>query len=301
MGSGRGGRPRYSTHLAARARLALDYATCSAAVYCALHSRHAAAPALLPCETAHAAAPVLQVESIVLSIISMLSSPNDESPANIDAAKQVCGGGAGWKHAWKGGRGHLGMWKRAKPGAAASASCPPARLIRGLAPLAWLHAVAGRPGRLQEEGGAHRAEEPGDAVMRAQEGRGGRAGGRRPAPRPLPLWPTARGEGRPPRRPLENCYSFLPCILPTPNFSSSPAFHLQAPALAASLPLSGVLPRNLLHCCCVRCSRLVGCRLTPRARTAPRQARPLHAGSVPRGALAFPVGSSLSKLPTYRY
>lgn len=30
----------------------------------------------------------IQVESIVLSIISMLSSPNDESPANIDAAKQ---------------------------------------------------------------------------------------------------------------------------------------------------------------------------------------------------------------------
>ncbi len=30
----------------------------------------------------------LQVESIILSIISMLSSPNDESPANIDAAKQ---------------------------------------------------------------------------------------------------------------------------------------------------------------------------------------------------------------------
>lgn len=28
----------------------------------------------------------LQVESILLSIISMLSSPNDESPANIDAA-----------------------------------------------------------------------------------------------------------------------------------------------------------------------------------------------------------------------
>ncbi|KAG8044745.1 hypothetical protein GUJ93_ZPchr0079g2780, partial [Zizania palustris] len=27
------------------------------------------------------------VESIVLSIISMLSSPNDESPANIEAAK----------------------------------------------------------------------------------------------------------------------------------------------------------------------------------------------------------------------
>lgn len=29
-----------------------------------------------------------QVESIMLSIISMLSSPNDESPANLDAAKQ---------------------------------------------------------------------------------------------------------------------------------------------------------------------------------------------------------------------
>jgi ubiquitin-conjugating enzyme E2 G1 len=28
------------------------------------------------------------VESIVISIISMLSSPNDESPANVDAAKQ---------------------------------------------------------------------------------------------------------------------------------------------------------------------------------------------------------------------
>lgn len=32
--------------------------------------------------------PPLQVESIILSIISMLSSPNDESPANVDAAKQ---------------------------------------------------------------------------------------------------------------------------------------------------------------------------------------------------------------------
>jgi ubiquitin-protein ligase len=28
----------------------------------------------------------MQVETILLSIISMLSSPNDESPANIDAA-----------------------------------------------------------------------------------------------------------------------------------------------------------------------------------------------------------------------
>ncbi|KAJ4979833.1 hypothetical protein NE237_010613 [Protea cynaroides] len=32
--------------------------------------------------------PVHTVESIVLSIISMLSSPNDESPANIEAAKE---------------------------------------------------------------------------------------------------------------------------------------------------------------------------------------------------------------------
>lgn len=30
----------------------------------------------------------VQVESIVISIIAMLSSPNDESPANVDAAKQ---------------------------------------------------------------------------------------------------------------------------------------------------------------------------------------------------------------------
>lgn len=32
--------------------------------------------------------PVHTVETIILSIISMLSSPNDESPANIDAAKE---------------------------------------------------------------------------------------------------------------------------------------------------------------------------------------------------------------------
>lgn len=31
---------------------------------------------------------MLQVETIMISIISMLSSPNDESPANVDAAKQ---------------------------------------------------------------------------------------------------------------------------------------------------------------------------------------------------------------------
>lgn len=32
--------------------------------------------------------PVQSVASVMLSIISMLSSPNDESPANLDAAKQ---------------------------------------------------------------------------------------------------------------------------------------------------------------------------------------------------------------------
>ncbi|ONK60269.1 uncharacterized protein A4U43_C08F16280 [Asparagus officinalis] len=32
--------------------------------------------------------PVHMVESIVLSIISMLSSPNDASPANVEAAKE---------------------------------------------------------------------------------------------------------------------------------------------------------------------------------------------------------------------
>mmetsp|Transcript_14421 Transcript_14421/g.40954 ORF Transcript_14421/g.40954 Transcript_14421/m.40954 type:complete len:172 (+) Transcript_14421:48-563(+) len=32
--------------------------------------------------------PIHTVETIMISIISMLSSPNDESPANIDAAKQ---------------------------------------------------------------------------------------------------------------------------------------------------------------------------------------------------------------------
>ena len=33
--------------------------------------------------------PIHTVESIVLSVISMLSDPNDESPANIEAAKQM--------------------------------------------------------------------------------------------------------------------------------------------------------------------------------------------------------------------
>lgn len=32
--------------------------------------------------------PVHTVESIIISVISMLSSPNDESPANIQAAKE---------------------------------------------------------------------------------------------------------------------------------------------------------------------------------------------------------------------
>jgi len=30
--------------------------------------------------------PILGVESIIVSVISMLSDPNDDSPANIDAA-----------------------------------------------------------------------------------------------------------------------------------------------------------------------------------------------------------------------
>lgn len=30
--------------------------------------------------------PILSVESIIISVISMLSNPNDESPANLDAA-----------------------------------------------------------------------------------------------------------------------------------------------------------------------------------------------------------------------
>ena len=30
--------------------------------------------------------PILGVESIIISVISVLSDPNDESPANIDAA-----------------------------------------------------------------------------------------------------------------------------------------------------------------------------------------------------------------------
>jgi hypothetical protein len=33
--------------------------------------------------------PILGVESIIVSVISMLSDPNDESPANIDAAVSV--------------------------------------------------------------------------------------------------------------------------------------------------------------------------------------------------------------------
>lgn len=41
--------------------------------------------------------PVQTVETIMLSIISMLSSPNDESPANIDAAKQFRDDRAGFR------------------------------------------------------------------------------------------------------------------------------------------------------------------------------------------------------------
>lgn len=32
--------------------------------------------------------PILGVEQIIISVISMLSDPNDESPANLDAAIQ---------------------------------------------------------------------------------------------------------------------------------------------------------------------------------------------------------------------
>lgn len=35
--------------------------------------------------------PILGVESILVSVISMLSDPNDESPANIDAAVRHSG------------------------------------------------------------------------------------------------------------------------------------------------------------------------------------------------------------------
>jgi len=33
--------------------------------------------------------PIHTVESVLISVISMISSPNDESPANVDAAKQL--------------------------------------------------------------------------------------------------------------------------------------------------------------------------------------------------------------------
>ena len=35
--------------------------------------------------------PIHTVETILLSVISMLADPNDESPANVDAAVSVCG------------------------------------------------------------------------------------------------------------------------------------------------------------------------------------------------------------------
>lgn len=41
--------------------------------------------------------PILGVESIIVSVISMLSDPNDESPANIDAAVQWRNDKAGFK------------------------------------------------------------------------------------------------------------------------------------------------------------------------------------------------------------
>ncbi len=33
--------------------------------------------------------PILSVEAIIVSVVSMLSNPNDESPANIDAAVRI--------------------------------------------------------------------------------------------------------------------------------------------------------------------------------------------------------------------
>ena len=45
--------------------------------------------------------PVQTVETIMLSIISMLSSPNDESPANIDAAKQFREDFPGFRRRWR--------------------------------------------------------------------------------------------------------------------------------------------------------------------------------------------------------
>ncbi|TFJ88032.1 hypothetical protein NSK_000386 [Nannochloropsis salina CCMP1776] len=41
--------------------------------------------------------PILGVEAIIVSVISMLSDPNDESPANIDAAVQWRNDRAGFK------------------------------------------------------------------------------------------------------------------------------------------------------------------------------------------------------------
>lgn len=44
-------------------------------------------PTCVPQETAEERwRPILGVEGIIVSVISMLSDPNDESPANIDAA-----------------------------------------------------------------------------------------------------------------------------------------------------------------------------------------------------------------------
>jgi len=41
--------------------------------------------------------PVHKVETILISVISMLSSPNDQSPANIDSAKEWRENKAGFK------------------------------------------------------------------------------------------------------------------------------------------------------------------------------------------------------------
>lgn len=47
--------------------------------------------------------PVHTVETILISVISMLADPNDESPANVDAAVRTCLYALLWKfpmHAW---------------------------------------------------------------------------------------------------------------------------------------------------------------------------------------------------------
>ena len=41
--------------------------------------------------------PIISVEAVILSVVSMLSDPNDESPANLDAAKEWREDRKSWK------------------------------------------------------------------------------------------------------------------------------------------------------------------------------------------------------------